>query len=694
MADYYCNSAAAGGGDGSSGTPWNTLAQVKAHTFVAGDNCYLVADSEFDENLIIGQAGTNGSPITYAKSGVGADPIIHGADGWGISTNWVASRNYITLKNLHISEVVGSPSIFSNETTGWIIDSCTISSPSRTGIQMRAATNLEIKNCTLVGDRTLSTEWRGIYCYAKDETDIGGNISIHDNSVQYWTGYGIDVHGDTHDNSPIQTVSIYNNDCSHSETGVYVGRMDGADIYNNTCDDNLCGPNFTTGEEYGIALSGASNVSVYDNTCTNGRVGIEMWNSDEDLWPGYGAATANKFYRNVLAKNSGHGFSWQPGATSNSEITYNIIYGNGGAGIFVAETVETDTEGTGNLIANNVLFCNDTADTGYSDFYAGTAMPGFTFKNNILYNTNRSCLHGHATWEFVHGHNCYYRLSDPVVDNSGSTTYTIADVDTWETDGVVAADPKFTNIGSGSEDFHLTSSSPCLNKGDDLSLSLDKDKKSVASTPDIGAYEYQSSTPTTRTHLVELIVSANETARLYVGKPKVRVVAGTAATWAVCVAADGLTGDITLDVTNLPTNAVDSYGTNPIAYNGSTTVTVATTGVAAGHYDMNITGTATGGSVASVRVELEVVAAADFDLKVPVRHIRVKAGDDAVFTVEAESLSGYTSDINLTVAGVPSGASSAFGDSSLAYNASTTMTVSTGTAAAGTYDLTITGTSA
>ena len=95
--------------------------------------------------------------------------------------------------------------------------------------------------------------------------------------------------------------------------------------------------------------------------------------------------------------------------------------------------------------------------------------------------------------------------------------------------------------------------------------------------------------------------------------------------------------------------------------------------------------------MASVTVILEIVEAADADIKVPIKKVRAKKGDNAVFTIEADALSGYTSDVDLSVTGVPTGASSSFGDSSLAYNGITTLTVDTGTADAGTYKLVITG---
>ena len=93
----------------------------------------------------------------------------------------------------------------------------------------------------------------------------------------------------------------------------------------------------------------------------------------------------------------------------------------------------------------------------------------------------------------------------------------------------------------------------------------------------------------------------------------------------------------------------------------------------------------------SVRVILEVVASDDCAPKVPIRRIRVKQGDSAVFTVMADPTAGYTGDMDLSASGVPTGASGVFADSSIAYNASTTYTVDSGTAAVGEHEITITG---
>ena len=60
-------------------------------------------------------------------------------------------------------------------------------------------------------------------------------------------------------------------------------------------------------------------------------------------------------------------------------------------------------------------------------------------------------------------------------------------------DHSVIGNPSFVT----SADLHLNSFSPCINAGVDVGLTVDKDSVSVIGKPDIGAYEYYSTSPPT-----------------------------------------------------------------------------------------------------------------------------------------------------------------------------------------------------
>ena len=83
----------------------------------------------------------------------------------------------------------------------------------------------------------------------------------------------------------------------------------------------------------------------------------------------------------------------------------------------------------------------------------------------------------------------------------------------------------------------------------------------------------------------------------------------------------------------------------------------------------------------------------DFSMNTTPSSQTVTSGGSTSYTTSTTALNGFSGTINLSVSGVPSGASASFSPTSVAAGGSSTLSVSSGTAATGTYTLTITGTS-
>ncbi|HTD22249.1 MAG TPA: chitinase [Terriglobales bacterium] len=83
----------------------------------------------------------------------------------------------------------------------------------------------------------------------------------------------------------------------------------------------------------------------------------------------------------------------------------------------------------------------------------------------------------------------------------------------------------------------------------------------------------------------------------------------------------------------------------------------------------------------------------DFTLGATPGSQTVTPGSSARYTATVSALSGFNGNVALSVGGVPSGATASFSPTSIGSSGSSTLTVATGTAAAGTYRLTITGSS-
>ena len=95
----------------------------------------------------------------------------------------------------------------------------------------------------------------------------------------------------------------------------------------------------------------------------------------------------------------------------------------------------------------------------------------------------------------------------------------------------------------------------------------------------------------------------------------------------------------------------------------------------------------------SLAVKLDLRGDADYRLTVPARRKYVVAGADAVYGITATALTGFSGNTDISVSGLPSGASAAIGDETLGANESTTVTVETEGVSPGTYDFTIDGVS-
>ncbi|MBZ5522601.1 MAG: hypothetical protein LAP21_10220 [Acidobacteriia bacterium] len=86
--------------------------------------------------------------------------------------------------------------------------------------------------------------------------------------------------------------------------------------------------------------------------------------------------------------------------------------------------------------------------------------------------------------------------------------------------------------------------------------------------------------------------------------------------------------------------------------------------------------------------------APDFNVSAVPPSVSVIAGNNAVYTVTVTAVSGFTGTVGLSVAGLPTGATSGFNPASIVNAGSSTLTITTTAGvAAGTYPLTITGTS-
>ena len=153
---------------------------------------------------------------------------------------------------------------------------------------------------------------------------------------------------------------------------------------------------------------------------------------------------------------------------------------------------------------------------------------------------------------------------------------------------------------------------------------------------------------------------------------------------------NGFDGNVSFDVTGLPSGATASFAPNSLFGSGSSTLSVSTSSsTPAGTYPLTISATS-GTLTHSTQVTLVV---ADFSLSVSPSSQTVSRGSKTSYTVTVAAIGPFSSNVSFTVTGLPKRNSSSFSPTSVSGSGSSTLTVSPNRSApTGTYNLTISAT--
>jgi hypothetical protein len=169
---------------------------------------------------------------------------------------------------------------------------------------------------------------------------------------------------------------------------------------------------------------------------------------------------------------------------------------------------------------------------------------------------------------------------------------------------------------------------------------------------------------------------------------------GLSATYAISsIPIAGFPGTINLAVTGLPAGVSASFSPTSISGVGTSNLTVnVAPGTTPGSYLLVISGTS-GGITQTEGVTLVVTAAPFFLTPVPAAH-DIVAGETTTYTVSSTPLGGFSGPVQLSVSGLPPGATATISPSSVSGNDFFIVRVNTTfeTTRVGSYPLTFTGT--
>jgi hypothetical protein len=159
---------------------------------------------------------------------------------------------------------------------------------------------------------------------------------------------------------------------------------------------------------------------------------------------------------------------------------------------------------------------------------------------------------------------------------------------------------------------------------------------------------------------------------------------------------NGFASAVALSASGLPAGASASFSPTSIATgSGSSTMTITVgSSTTAGTYTVTVTGTS-GALTRTTTVSLTVttVVSPNFALSASPTSVSVAQGASGTSTITSAISGGFNSAVALSASGVPSGASATFSPTSIAApgSGSSTLTINAGTAATGTYTVTVTG---
>jgi hypothetical protein len=350
---FYVDSAAAGGGNGSLQTPWNSLTQVNNAALTPGQSVGFKRGQTWTGSFSITESGTSSARIRLGAYGSGARPII---DRNNTSGHTIAvTGGYITVEDLDIRNAG-----VSNDGGEW----------ANVSFLGASAIGGIVQRCRLAG----------------------GQIGVRfQNGATFGLVTGCDL-----DSNNKMTVNDAAADTDYGAHGIFIG------VGCNNTEVNYCTStgHVATSIDYGFdgsfcEIFGASNCLIHHNVSRNDLTFVEMGTNNGNL------ANDNKVYRNLIASAATvgggaplavmtRGLGDPFGPCYRTIIEHNTIHvlGAGSQGVVVGGgTVGTDFIAR---IRNNIIVSPNTAiavnNTGnmqasynvYSGTHQGTIGTGST----------------------------------------------------------------------------------------------------------------------------------------------------------------------------------------------------------------------------------------------------------------------------------------------------------------------------
>jgi len=517
--------------------------------FKCNETWFIDIDGVKESEHIVSSSGTQGLPITYSSYGNGLKPVITvkgSIAGWDTVGNWIqhieniwyiiySGHQYKHPKRIWLSgtEYARADSlIFVDSAARWYFDNssrklyiCSSSNPAsfytnveEAGLRSAAVFIKEKEYVTLKGLDIRGGNDASLWIVGSDhiiieDCNVGwesggqgifvmGNYWENDKPSDHGKITGCQINSGQQELLPNTYPEIYPEDGIHVRNGVHYW-----EIYDNEIKDwghtavglwqekasttvshNKIYSNLIAGEKiaYGRGYStqgmdgGCQYNEFYFNTIRNTRTRNQI------------GGDHNLVYYNIIdnVKNSTSGTAWGTGegiwvtrgmtsadyVAHHNKILNNVIYNCDEAGIKI-RSIERDWSIRFNEIKNNIILnCGNNSIEGYNNAGLFIDYPHVTdniFQNNLVYKAGvNNVVYYHGSYISIAEFNALNKTNEDTIGNN------------------IQSDPEF--VDPVNSDFHLQSTSPCINAGIDVGIILDISGISVPQhgLPDIGAHEY------------------------------------------------------------------------------------------------------------------------------------------------------------------------------------------------------------
>ena len=530
---YYVD--ATNGNDNNNGTspstPWKTLAKINNFSFQPGDKIFLKRGDIWNENLVFPSSGTQNNPIEIGAYGTGDKPVINGMQE--VNLNWTNYNGNVWKTNLgyHTQRLLknGVELLRANNYN------------EMDGIQFMWYYDENSQTLYLYSTTNPNNEHISINVYY-DVFLIQNKqyINVRDIEVRGGYGYGMAIRGCSHINITNCTVGRYSFKAlqlrGYNGSNVSYCTVDSCTVdaywfldYSNA--GTYAGSSLRGQMEGIMVWEGADHIDILHNYIKNwGHANLNIYST------GSGVTNCRFLYNYLTAPDVAYGgrISMDGVGCNYNEIAYNIIenihvrnqingsynhihhniingvhnsplktYGSG-QGFEMQPYDGVDV--VGNIFENNTIMNCDEGGISFRGWSSNT-ISNCIVRNNIFYNCGANSMDGNTgcgitffspqyvgpqTFE----NNCFYssQTNNVVKYRTGAMTVAQFNAQNGNNNDVIQnniqADPLFVDYNSG--DFHLQSTSPCIDAGTTPQATIDFDGNTIpyGNGPDIGAYEY------------------------------------------------------------------------------------------------------------------------------------------------------------------------------------------------------------